>query len=334
VSRSLVNAIHSNDTNDDHGVWIVPLIAPYEGQFHTEESIPPNSFNSQEAIEKVRADIQTDCVIQNPKTDNNGKLVYNYKGPRGLLLIVIAKKGDVGRSAIQALWDRADYLRIKQVGTLQNYSGGIAALHPIEIYPGHLNKVRWQSLTDSNQPESFEGTIDVKANIQGDRTSVQVNCPASGENRGTFTLKGTDKPTEVAGCVPIRMLPAFSFKLRPTRNEDEPEFSQFLTSFILPSCTNSILDLNLACSSQTTRRCSEKPIPVQWIAFMHYGQAADSLKSSTSATATSINHFSTAHPSTEPHKITALSMILELFYRQVVNDARSTILNSFEICKQ
>lgn len=334
VARSLVNAIHSNDTNDDHGVWIIPLIAPYEGQFFTEESIPLSSFNSQAAIEKVRSDIQTDCVIQNPKTDDGGKLVYNYKGPRGLLLIVIAKKGDIGRSAIQALWDRAEYLNIKQVGTLQNYSGGVAALRPIEIYPGYLNKVRWQSLTDSDQPEISQGTIDVKANIQADKTSLQVNCPAASENKGTFTLTGTDKPAEVAGCVPIRMLPAFSFKLRPTRNEDEPDFSQFLTGFKLPSCSDSTLDLHLECSTQTTRRCSEKPIPVQWVAFMHYGEAADSLKSSTSATAKTINDFSTAHPSTEPHKVTALSLILELFYRQVVSDARSTVLNSFEICKQ
>lgn len=333
VARSLVDAIHSNDTSDDRGIWMVPLIAPYEGKFFTEESISPGSFHSQEAIDKVHSDIPIDSVIQNPQTER-GKLVYTYKGPRSLLLIAIAKKSEVGRSAIQALWERADYLNVSKVDALQKYSGGIAALNPIEVYPGYLNKVRWETLKDSDSGEISKGTIDAQKSMQGDKTSIQVNCPNAGENRGTFTLNGSDKPTEVAGCVPIRMFPAFSFALRAARDEDKSDLSQLLTSFKLASCSASTLDLDLACSTQITRKCGENPIPVQWVASMKYGAAADSLNSSSSPAAKVVNGLSTAHPSMEPHKITALSLILELFYRGVANDARSTVLNSFEICKQ
>jgi len=198
VARSLVNAIHSNDTSDDRGIWIVPLVAPYEGQFFTEESISPGSFQSQQAIEKVHSDIPIDAAIQNPRTGYGEKLVYTYKGPRSLLLIVIAKKSDVGRAAIQALWDRAEYLNVGKLGALQKYSGGIAALTPIEVYPGHLNKVRWQSLNDSEEPDTSKGTIDAEASIQPEKTSLQVNCPNADENKGTFRLIGDDKPAEVA----------------------------------------------------------------------------------------------------------------------------------------
>jgi len=334
VARSLVDAIHSNDTSDDRGIWIVPLIAPYEGQFFTEESISPGSFRSQDAIDKVRSDIPIDSVIQNPQTGYGGKLVYTYKGPRSLLLIAIAKKSEVGRSAIQALWERADYLNVTKVDALQKYSGGIAALTPIEVYPGYLNRVRWETLKDSDSGGMSKGTIDAQTSMQGDKTSIQVNCPNAGENRGTFTLNGSDKPTEIAGCVSLRMFPAFSYDLRAARDEDKSELSQLLTGFKLASCSGSSLDLDLACSTQIARKCGENPIPVQWVASMKYGAAADSLNSSSSPAATVVNGLSTAHPSMEPHKITALSLILELFYREVANDARSTVLNSFEICKQ
>lgn len=336
VARSFVDSIHSGDTSEDRGLWIVPLVAPYDGLFFTEESIPPASFRSEEAIQKVRSDIALDASIQNPQPGPGGKLVYHYKGPRSLILIVLAKKSEVGRAALQALWERADYLNIKQLGELHNYSGGIAALTPVELYPGFLNKVRWENLKEADDPTALTGTIDAQATNRGGTTTVELNCPNTGENSGSFTLNGTDKPNQVAGCVPIRMMPGFSFDLRPARSEDEAELSQLLNGFKLPSLSYSSIDLNLVCSGNATRRCNQNPFTVQLVAFMRYGVAADSIASSAKpgSTAAVINSLSTAHPSLEPHKITALSLVLKLFYGNIANDARSTVLNTFEICKK
>jgi hypothetical protein len=336
VARSLVNAIHSDDSNDDRGLWIIPLVAPYDGPFFTEESIPPGGFHSEEAIQRVRSDIAMDASIQNPQTGYAGKLVYNYKGPRSLLLIVLAKKSNVGRAAIQALWERAEYLNINEVAEIRQYKGGIAALTPVELYPGFLNKVRWATLDDPDDPGASEGTLDAKLTKRDEKAAIEINCPNTGPNSATFVLRGSERPSQVAGCVPLRMMPGFSYDVRPARKEDDDAFHQFISRFRLPKGSYSSVELDILCAGDATRRCGQDPISVQLVALMHYGQAADRLAESTkpdAALAPFIN-LSTAHPSMEPHKINALSLIAELFYREIANDARSTVLNSFQVCKQ
>ncbi len=336
VARSFVNAIHSNDSSDDRGLWFIPLVAPYDGPFFTEELIAPGGFHSDDAIQKVRSDIAIDASIQNPQTGYGGKLVYNYKGPRSLLLIVLAKKSAVGRAAIQALWERADYLNIKQVTEIRNYTGGIAALTPVELYPGFLNKVRWASLKEADDPGASIGTLDAQLQKRDESGTLEVNCPNSGQNSGAFVLNGSETPGQVAGCVPIRMMPGFTFDVRAARKEDDDALHQFINGVSLPTGTYSSLELKLACTSDSSRRCQQNPIAAQFVAFMHYSQAADRLAESAKPNSSQapLMNLSTAHPSLEPHKINALSLIAELFYREVANDARTTVLNSFQVCKK
>lgn len=336
VARSLVNWVHGGDTSEDRGVWFVPLVAPYDGTFFTEEAITRESFRSEEAIQKIRSDIPLDASIQNPQTGPAGNLVYHYRGPRSLLLIVLAKKSEVGRAAIQALWERAEYLNVRQMSELRNYSDGIAALTPIEVGPGFLNKVRWSSLRESDRPGTLKGTLDAQKTGSAEKTTLEVNCPNTGENSGEYKLEGSGTPTQVAGCVQIRVVPGVSFDLRPARPEDETSLRQFVKGFSLPTGSYSSLNLDLVCPSDSNRRCSSSPIPVQLVAFMRYAEAADRLASPgrPGSTIAALSNLSTAHPSLEPHRINALSLIVTLFYREIANDARSTVLSSFDICKK
>jgi hypothetical protein len=336
VARSLVNWVHGGDTSEDRGVWLVPLVAPYDGTFYTEEEIAPASFHSEDAIQKIRSDIPLDASIQNPQPGPGGNLIYHYRGPRSLLLVVLAKKSDIGRAAIQALWERAEYLNVRQMGELRNYSGGIAALTPVEVVPGFLNKVRWSNLKESDEPGASQGTLDVHETGRGDKTTVEVNCPNSGENSGKYTLEGSGAPGQVAGCVPIRVVPGASFDVRPARPEDDGDLHQFVKGFTLPAGSYSSLNLDLGCPTDTNRRCNASPILVQLVAFMRYGEAADRLASpgKTASTVAALSNLSTAHPSLEPHRINALSLIVTLFYREIANDARSSVLGSFDVCKK
>lgn len=337
VARSLVESLKKGETTDEPGLWIVPLVAPYDGSFFTEETISPSNFRAEETIKKVRSDIPLDVAIQNPHSAADGKLVFDYKGPRSLLLIVIARKSDTGRAAIEGLVSRSDYLNIRQLGQIKNYSGGVAAMTPVEIYPGFLNKVTWQSLKESEEPNSSSGTIDVKA-ILSDQSNaaVEVNCPNASENWGIYTLMGTDRPSQTAGCVRLQMLPGFNLDVRAARSEDDSESRDFLKSSTMKSNEQPSLEMKIGCSSAITRRCEQNPIRLQLVAIMNYAKTADSIVSTLQSGSTSelVRGLSTAHPSDEPHKISAFSLILQLFYRSISGDARSTVLNSFEICKK
>jgi len=336
VARSFINWVHGGDTSEDRGVWLIPLVAPYDGIFFTEEAISPASFSSEEAIQKIRSDIPLDASIQNPQTGAGGKLVYNYRGPRTLLLIVLAKRSEIGRAAIQALWERAEYLNVRQMNELRYYSGGIAGLTPIEICPGFLNKVRWSRLDESQEPGLSQGTLDAQKIGSEEKTTLELNCPSTGENSGSYTLGGSGTPTQVAGCVQIRVMPGISFDLRPARPEDDGDLRQFVKGFKFPPGSYSSLSLDLACSGGSNRGCNRNPILVQLVAFMRYAEAADRLASpgKPGSTVAALGNLSTAHPSLEPHRINALSLIVTLFYRDIANDARSTVLNSFDICKK
>ena len=337
VARSLVNWVHGGDTNEDRGVWLVPLVAPYDGTFHTEEAIAPGSFRSEDAIQKIRADIPLDVSIQNPQTGPAGKLIYQYRGPRSLLLIVLAKKSEIGRAAIQALWERAEYINVRQdQGSARDYLGGVAALTPIEVVPGFLNKVRWSSLRESDEPSATQGTLDAQKTGGPEKATLDVNCPNAGENSGRYTLEGSGAPSQVAGCVQMRVVPGFSFDLRPARPEDDSELRQFIKGFTLPPGSYSSLNLDLGCPNETGRRCGSNPILVQLVAFMRYSEAADRLASpaKSGSTVAALSNLSTAHPSLEPHRINALSLIVTLFYREIANDARSAVLSSFDVCKK
>jgi hypothetical protein len=337
VARSLVESIRKGDASDEPGLWFVPLIAPYDGVFYTEESISPSSFRADETIKKIRSDIPLDVAIQSPRSGPGGKLIFDYKGPRSLLLIVLARRSEIGRAAIEALSRRSEYLNVQALRQFKNYIGGVAAMTPVEVYPGFLNRVRWQSLKESDEPDSSTGTLDVEPIISSDSsTSLQVNCPDSSENSGVYTLIGSNKPDQAAGCVQLQMLPGFSFDLRSVRSEEDSELRNLLLSWTFASNQQPSLEMKVGCSSDLTRRCNQNPISVQLVAIMNYAKTADSIISPVNVGSSSavVAALSTAHPSEEPHKVSAFSLILENLYRGISGDARSTVLNSFEICKK
>jgi hypothetical protein len=338
VARSLKEVVHDRATTGeglDTGIWVMPLLANYDGVFYTEEQIVPADFRPEETIKQVRVDVETEAVIQNPHTGSDGRLEFNYRGPRALLLIVIARWSDVGRNAVQALWERSEYLSVRRIEEMKRFSSGTATFSPIELYPGFLNQVKWKTLQEPQNPSEAKGTMDAALKADPKYPTIGITCPQRDTGEGVYKLSGiSSEAGRVSGCAPIRMLPAFDFQFRTARAEDENALSRFLTSYQRSGDSYTELRLNLACTMSNPRPCASNPVTIQWTAFMNYMGAADGLASSDDShpVQQQIKNISTVSPSREPHRIFAFSTTLEDFYREVGQDQRSIILADLNIC--
>src|SRR5262249_49545342 len=148
--RDAMRATSADGATGDWGLWFIPLIAEYDGPFYTEEPMPAD-FQERKVVDQIRADLGVQVEVTNPRSGAGG-LVYQYRGPRTLLLIVIARWADVGRAALQALWDRAGDRRLNRINKMREFSAGMACLQPVEVYPGFLNMVQWKNLAEPDAP--------------------------------------------------------------------------------------------------------------------------------------------------------------------------------------
>ncbi len=334
IARRLREAMQAQQSGSgtDRGLWLIPVLAVYDGTFYTEEPIDPNSFNSQETIQHIRSDVGVDAVVQAPHTSSDGRLIFNYRGPRALLLIIIARQTPIGRSAISALWDSAHLLGIRRVEQFKDFSTSLAIFSPFEIYPGFLNTVSWKELEEVET----RGTIGASAHSEGNQYSIGLDCYKDATSQGDYTLKGvTPVEGQVAGCVPIRLLPAFSFRFRAVRDEDEQELKKLITGVRQEEGSYAKLRVRFACDDTAKRYCGENPIAARWIAYMNYAKAADCLASPDCASPGQqlIKNLSTITPSKEPHRIFALEATLRAFYQEVSKDQKNIPLANLEICR-
>jgi hypothetical protein len=337
IARALREVIHaqSPEGNDlDRGIWVIPLLANYDGTFYTEEPIFPTNFNAEDTIKQVRADIGVNAVVQNPGSGPDGRLQFKYQGPRSMLLIVIARWADVGRASVQALWERAEYLGVSRIEEMKQFSSELACFSPIEVYPGFLNQVRWEKLKSEDDPTLRHGTMDATLNTAS-KQSIVLECPKDGSGQDLYSLSGsTSSSGQIAGCVPIRLLPALTFGFRSVDPKDDVVLHQNLLAYESSGGAYEGVKICLACTNGVPRPCEENPISVQWTAYMNYAKTADALadNKASSAVPQSIKNLSTAHPSREPHRIFAFSATLEAFYREVTQDQRSVVLSNLDIC--
>ncbi len=336
--RDVMHATIEDERTADWGLWLMPLIASYDGVFYTEEPMP-GDFQERKVVEQIRADLGVEVEVTNPRTGASGDLIYQYRGPRALLLIVIARWTEVGRAELQALWERAEFLGLKRLRQIREFSAGTgtACVQPMEVYPGFLNSIQWQKLTEPSEPGERSGTIDVSFAAQANQASIQVRCPKDGAGAGVFTLNGqTAGAGRVAGCVPINLLPGFTFRMRATRADDEAALRQILKRAERQGEQSEQLRLCLECSMDAPRFCKDNPAQAQWVAFMDYKHAAEgfAVDKTDNTVYQLIRDFSTTQPSLEPHRIYAFSATLGAFYRDVAADQRSVALSQLNFCHQ
>lgn len=340
VARAMSEVVHTGETRGsgvEWGLWVIPLLANYDGLFYTEEPIVPKDFDTEKTIQKIRFDVgdQAQVAVTAPKVGSDGQLNFDYRGPRSMLLIVIARSADIGRDAIEALWDRTEYRGLQRLDQMKSFSAGLASFKPIEVYPGFLNGVQWKSLDPPDDPAMMLGTMDAFFRKESNKAVISLGCLKETAGEGVYKLTGSSLTAgQVSGCVPIRLLPAVSFRIRPLREEDEQDLNLVLKGFERINESYADLRLDLACGSDRPRTCGSNPISLQWLAYMNYGEAANALASVSQGPVVQqqIKELSTAHPSLEPHRIFGFASTLEAFYKEVAQDKRSIVLANIELC--
>lgn len=337
VARSIRDVMHAGGGGSEWGVWLVPLLATFDGTHYTEEQISPEDFDPAETIKLIQSDTNVEPVIQGAQAGADGRLTFRYRGPRSLILLVFARDAFVGRSAVQALWERAEYSGVRRVEQMQGYTPDLAVLPPVEVYPGFLNPVEWSSLHESDDPSQMRGTMDAALERGPGGATISVSCPKDGSGEGAYRLGGSS-PAEsrTSGCVPLRLLPAVELKLRPADGGDDAQLGGFISEYRWDAGNYRDLNLRLACGSQTGSQCDRDPLRAQWTAYMNYEMAADALADAAQGFPTHryLISLSTNTPSREPHRIFALSATLESFFREVSRDQRSVTLGNIGVCQR
>lgn len=329
VARALRDAVHLEQTTaipPQPGIWLIPLWVHHSGVFYTEEPTATADFDGSASLQKLHDELGQNVSISNARSDLEGNLVFDYTGPRGILLIVIARSDDLGRRAVSALRERMAENNVSAVRTVREAAGPVSAFPPIELYPGYLPRLEWVSLEEAEKP--MTGTLDVSF---GNRRRIAVECASGRRNEGEFSLTGR-WPPRGGRCVDIYQLPAFEFEFVARNARDEAS----VTTFIAESKHVTVGDreqfaLALQCG-EGQRPCASDPVIVTWMAQSRYDYVRDTAAEHPTGGAAILNAVATTDLITQPHRIYGLESLVAIFFDEVRQDRRRVPLADLELC--
>ncbi len=335
MMRDVTHGTTSDAAN--RGVWVVPLVSKYEGRFYSERLPSSNGFDAKDVVNQVESEMGGSVSVQGVGTDSQGKLTYDYRGPRSLALIVLAKDPTIGRATVHALWDNARVLGFQRVEGLDGAQGSTdpSVIRPIEVYPGFVNQTTWSSLRRVDDPNQFQPPIDVSMNTVNGTPTVRMQCVPEKAGYGLYRLMGN--PTGTSGsCTQLHVLPGFTFRLQSAGRSQRTDLRSVLRAYRRPEEGEemSTVDIQLTCEADASLPACEDPLPARWVAYTDYGEGADCLESEDCAENQHrlVREVSTVQPAQQPHRIYGFDRLLTLFYRQVSRDERRTTLAPLQFC--
>ncbi len=312
VARALRNALAPKPGEEpvvNGGIWLLPLIADFDGPLYTELPSPPD-FQAQAITDKTTAVFERRVEIRKPRT-LAGELVYDYKGPRAYYAFILARDARVGRNLVVALTDAAAARGMNRVSKIGDFRSGFATITPIEVFPGQLPKLVWKGLDKAMQNDApvEVGTVDVKWAGKPEQPGVLgLGCPGSKPCGDQVQVKASlSAPAKDAACVDVMILPKIAIHRRPGVDGviDGSEWDPRLQA----------VRLNISCQADRHSDCASPHPAMEWFGTQSLEQTADSLVSGGDETvAGSIRGMSTAAPALEPHKIYGLLEMLQKFY--------------------
>lgn len=330
VARALKDAVHVEQTTSvapQPGIWLVPLWVRHSGIFFTEKPGAAADFDGTASLKKVYDELGQDVAISNARSDSEANLVFDYTGPRGILLIVIAHSDDLGRRAVAALRERMADNGVRAITSIRQGTGPLSAFPPMELYPGYLPRMEWTRFTESAD-KPVQGTLD--ASFVNART-IGIECAAGRRNEGDFVLESRRLRGAVR-CVEILQLPAFEFGFIPRNEADQASVASFIAATNRTTSGESeTFDLTLQCGEGGQRPCGSDPLSVTWMAQSRYDRSHAGDHGATGADAL-ISSIATTDLATQPHRIYGLDSLISIFFDEVRQDRRRIPLADLELC--
>jgi hypothetical protein len=142
------------------GIWVVPLVTRFQGRYYTETRGNPLALDPREVSSRVNDELGVTPFLGVPQAIRDGTITYDYRGPKVLLVLVIARTAEVGRQAVAALWERMTDFRVRPIGSFADVPNGIGVLHSLELYPGAVESLQWTAISEVDEPRIGIGNVD------------------------------------------------------------------------------------------------------------------------------------------------------------------------------
>ncbi len=313
------------------GIWFIPLIAPFRGPLFTEQYGVPGSVNPSAIAGRIASEMGTVARVSSPRQDAKGLLLYNYEGPRALLVLVLARDVELGRTFLAALETRREFSQIGKLRLPAEYRGGVAALPAVEVYPGLAPRLEW----DRVRPDDAAAQCGSVTATAAGKSSVRLDCSPSPSKANLYF--SASAPPVTSDCIVLQSLPVPRPELQDTYGKKIVGPYAWLGSQTDPRRPLT-LGVQVQCREEWNIPCSSSPARATWIVNHDYRASASAL-SPASKEATSpvrlVQSLSAPAVLDAPHRIFQLSETLEKFYLNAAGmGPHSSRVTSIQFCKE
>lgn len=181
------------------GLFLVPVMFLHQGRFLTERVLAPQDYDSAIALHHVANDTATTASVEGVAIGSDKTMLFNYKGPRTVYLLIHSENRSVGQSFLARLYEQATHEPVQLIGNAASYQRDIALLQPIELFPGLPPSLTASacSVTPNDKSSTF-GACSI--NDQ----DISLKCTKH-ENRGTVRISrhSRDSGVTLHEIVPI-----------------------------------------------------------------------------------------------------------------------------------
>jgi hypothetical protein len=296
------------------GLWIIPIITGYNGLFFTEQLRPIRDFNASVVESNVSRDTgQRGARAGQPSNDRNGDLMFQYSGPRMMMVIVMTHYASAGRGYVREIYNSAIAAAISVKQSPTAFVGGTSLLPPVEVYPGWAHPTGW---VDCHKTREFSGAFGPCSIAQPTRLVIRCGARAA---QAVYHL--TPRPSLTQSPITLYMLPSMevSAPQLPRGNLQEVKWGELGGS----------ADILVNCSQKRPLSCGDPRARTTWIGSSHFGN--DALVRGVSAQY--LASLSTDDPTTEPHRLFGLKSLVENLYKRQLQSI-SVELAALEVCQQ
>jgi hypothetical protein len=294
------------------GMWLVPLVAPYQGTLYTEQAFPADQFDAQQAAANVTNDTGVAVEVGKARVTAGGLLEYPYRGPRLILAIVLAHPVELGRSFLGALVASAEFSHVRLASSLRQPSQPLSALDPIEVFPGIAPQI--SAFASARLGERACRTI--SASLAGPAV-IRMDCP-NAVDRGLLQLVSRGVPGG-SDCVLIRSLPAQTLSLTVSDPAASPIEESRWSGSVTDTARPLQLNLVLQCRRSWSFPCPRQGFVATWRVTRDYRESAARLGAAGGGGSAeqAVISLSASSVIYQPHRLLQLRDMLEAFYRNV-----------------